>query len=51
MNNAGVATWDGGRGTSWKNRDVWTKVFSTNVMGYVSPSPRISRDLIEKLVV
>ena len=42
MNNAGVATWDGGRGTSWENRDAWTKVFSTNVVGCVSLSPRSS---------
>ena len=39
MNNAGIATCDGKKGTSWENRDVWTKVFNTNVVGYVSPSP------------
>jgi len=31
MNNAGVATWDGKKGTSWENRDTWTKVFDSNV--------------------
>jgi NADP-dependent 3-hydroxy acid dehydrogenase YdfG len=36
MNNAGVATHDGKRGTSWENRDVWTKVFNTNVVGVLN---------------
>jgi len=36
MNNAGVASLDGKRGTSWENRDVWTKVFSTNVVGVLN---------------
>jgi NAD(P)-dependent dehydrogenase (short-subunit alcohol dehydrogenase family) len=39
MNNAGIAAWDGKRGTSWENRDAWTKVFDTNVVGYASLSP------------
>jgi len=42
MNNAGVAAWDGKRGTSWENRNVWTKVFNTNVVGYVTLSPKSS---------
>jgi len=36
MNNAGVATSDGKKGTSWENRDVWTKVFNTNVVGVLN---------------
>jgi len=36
MNNAGVATHDGKKGTSWENRDVWTKVFNTNVVGVLN---------------
>jgi hypothetical protein len=49
MNNAGVATCDGKKGTSWENRDVWTKVFDTNVAGSVSLHPRKKLDLIGKL--
>ena len=37
MNNAGIATYDGKKGTSWENRDVWTRVFNTNVVGCVFP--------------
>jgi len=36
MNNAGIAAWDGKRGTSWENRDAWTKVFDTNVVGVLN---------------
>ncbi|KAF9651655.1 NAD(P)-binding protein [Thelephora ganbajun] len=36
MNNAGVATWDGKKGTSWENRDAWKKVFDTNVVGVLN---------------
>jgi NAD(P)-dependent dehydrogenase (short-subunit alcohol dehydrogenase family) len=36
MNNAGIASWEGKRGTSWENRDVWTKVFDTNVVGVLN---------------
>ena len=43
MNNAGVATWDGKKGTSWENRDVWAKVLDTNVVGYVFLSPGAAR--------
>ena len=42
MNNAGVATWEGKKGTSWENRDAWTKVFNTNVVGYVFLCPENS---------
>lgn len=45
MNNACVAAWDGKKGTSWENRDVWTKVFNTNVVGYVFLSQK-QRNLI-----
>jgi len=36
MNNAGIAAYDGKRGTSWENRDVWTKVLNTNVVGVLN---------------
>jgi len=36
MNNAGVAAFDGKRGTSWENRDVWTEVLNTNVVGLLN---------------
>lgn len=36
MNNAGIAAWNDKRGTSWENRDVWTKVFDTNVVGVLN---------------
>jgi hypothetical protein len=43
MNNAGIAACDGKRGTSWENRDVWTKVFNTNVVGYTFiPPPEVA---------
>jgi hypothetical protein len=51
MNNAGVATYDGEKGTSWENRDVWTKVFNTNVVGYAAVSSRKRHNLIEKPAV
>ena len=41
INNAGVAALDGKRGTSWENRDVWTEVLNTNVVGYMFLSPSI----------
>ena len=50
MNNAGVATHEGKKGTSWENRDVWTKVFNTNVVGCVSLHPRTVQ-LIEWLAL
>ena len=40
MNNAGVAALDGKKGTSWKNRATWKKVFDSNVEGYVFLSPK-----------
>ena len=49
MNNAGVATHDGKKGTSWENRDAWTKVFNTNVVGWVSLYPHQRHGLNEML--
>lgn len=36
INNAGVAALDGKRGTSWENRNVWTEVLNTNVVGLLN---------------
>jgi len=36
LNNAGIGSVGNEKGTSWKNRDVWTKVFDTNVSGVLN---------------
>lgn len=50
MNNAGVAQYDGKKGTSWENRDVWAKVINSNVVGCVSIAPRSSNTQLNNLL-
>lgn len=36
INNAGVGTLKGKKGTSWEGADAWRKVFDVNVFGAVN---------------
>jgi NAD(P)-dependent dehydrogenase (short-subunit alcohol dehydrogenase family) len=48
MNNAGIAAWEGKKGTSWENRDAWTKVFDANVVGVVNVQHQFVQSMLHQ---
>jgi len=48
MNNAGIAAWEGKKGTSWENRDAWAKVFDANVVGVVNVQHQFVQSMLHQ---